>query len=113
MPIENAKKKTRKKRTTKKIEGTNPPRKRKSKLITPNVIKGATRESNAFHVALATYLDTCGISPGEAYFLGCSITAFSETLKSINPPVMKRLLTLLTGTPGNVNPAHIENTPDL
>lgn len=113
MPIENAKKKTRKKRTTKKIEGTNPPRKRKVKLITPNAIKGAKRELNVFHAELGIYLDTCGISPGEAYFLGCFITNFSETLESINPPVMKRLLTLLTGTPGNVNPAHIENTPDL
>jgi len=113
MPIENAKKKTRKKKTTKPIEGTNPPRKRKARLLKPDTIKGAEREINVFHAALGTYLDTCGISPSEAYFLGCSIANFSETLESINPPVMKRLLTLLTGTPGSVNPSRIENTPDL
>jgi hypothetical protein len=113
MPIENAKKKTRKKRTTKKIEGTNPPKKRKVKWITPSPTDRQSRQFDVFNQALAIYLDTCGISPSEAYFLGCSITAFSETLESINPPVMKKLIKLLTGTTDNVNPAHIENTPDL
>jgi len=124
MAVENeikpTKKKTRKKRatkkaTTKKIEGNNPHKKvtRWKRRIVPSVTKGQSRQFDVFNQALAIYLDTCGMSPSEAYFLGCSITALSEELESINPPVMKRLISLLTGKPDNVNLLHIENTPDL